>query len=100
MIEAVPCYGWQAILDIMFYTYIIESAEHPGRRYIGHTADLKQRVSDHNSGKCPTTRKLKPWKLRVYLGFEDLACAQKFERYLKSGSGHAFANRHFWQVEA
>jgi hypothetical protein len=22
--------------------------------------------------------------------------ARRFERYLRSGSGHAFANRHFW----
>ncbi len=28
--------------------------------------------------------------------FDDDARADAFERYLKSGSGHAFARRHFW----
>ena len=80
----------------MFYTYIIESLSCPGKRYIGHISDLKQRVSQHNSGQCVHTAKLVPWKLKVYVAFEILDQAQHFERCLKSGSGHAFASRHFW----
>ncbi len=79
----------------MFYTYILESLSHPNRRYVGHTADLRQRLLDHNSGKCPHTAKFRPWKIRLYVAFEDLDHAQRFEAYLKSGSGHAFAKRHF-----
>ena len=33
----------------MYYTYIIESVSHPGNRYIGHTSDLKQWVTEHNA---------------------------------------------------
>jgi hypothetical protein len=33
--------------------------------------------------------------VKYYAAFETLALAQEFERYLKSGSGHAFAKRHF-----
>ena len=84
----------------MFYAYIITSLRDPGQRYIGHSADLKQRLSDHNAGKCPHTAKFAPWKLRLYIAFETLEQAQHFERYLKTGSGHAFAKRHFWQTEA
>ena len=80
----------------MFYTYLIESTGFPGNRYVGHTADLKQRMGEHNSGKCQHTSKFLPWKLRAYIAFADASSAQKFERYLKSGSGRAFANRHFW----
>ena len=40
-----------------------------------------------------------PWKLKLYIAFETLPQAQHFEKYLKSGSGHAFANRHFWLPE-
>ena len=29
--------------------------------------------------------------------FEDDAKAEAFERYLKSGSGHGFAAKHFWR---
>jgi predicted GIY-YIG superfamily endonuclease len=81
---------------MMFYTYIIESSGHLGNRYIGHTSDLKQRMAEHNAGRCSYTAKFVPWKLKIYVAFETLEQAQNFERYLKSGSGHAFANRHFW----
>lgn len=80
----------------MYYTYIIESLNKPEERYIGHTSDLKKRLAEHNSGKCEHTSKLKPWKLKLYVAFETLDQAQRFEKYLKSGSGHAFANKHFW----
>ena len=40
--------------------------------------------------------KYKPWRLVAYVAFLDKAKAEGFERYLKSGSGCAFANRHLW----
>jgi hypothetical protein len=39
--------------------------------------------------------KHKPWTLVVALEFTDEALAKRFEKYLKSGSGRAFAKRHF-----
>ncbi len=81
----------------MFYTYIIESLKYPEQRYIGHTADLRQRVADHNAGKCSHTSKFVPWRVRLYLAFESSEQAQHSEEYLKSGSGHVFAKRHFWR---
>jgi putative endonuclease len=80
----------------MYYTYILESDIKPDERYIGHSANLKERLREHNAGKCLPTSKYKPWKLKLYIAFETLERAQGFERYLKTGSGHAFANRHFW----
>ena len=79
----------------MFYTYIIRSIAHPDQRYIGHTADLRQRLAKHNKGDVPHTSKIKPWKIEVYIAFETEEKAIAFESYLKSGSGHAFAQRHF-----
>lgn len=78
----------------MFYAYILQSIPEPNQFYRGHTSDLKQRLSEHNAGKCPHTSKYLPWKLRFYAAFDTLEQAQHFERYLKSGSGHAFAKRH------
>ena len=72
--------------NAMFYTYIIRSIAHPDQRYIGHTADLRQRLEKHNKGDVPHTSKFRPWKIEVYIAFEN---------YLNSGSGHAFAKRHF-----
>ena len=65
------------------------------QRYIGHTADLRQRLAKHNAGDVPHTSKFKPWKIEVYIAFETEEKAIAFESYLKSGSGHAFAKRHF-----
>ena len=65
-------------------------------RGIGLTVDLRRRLGEHNSGKSPHTAKFKPWRLVTYVAFSDERSAGHFERYLKSGSGHAFANRHFW----
>ena len=80
----------------MFYTYILESVRKPSTRYIGHTSNLRRRLERHNAGETRSTYRYRPWKLKLYLAFETLRLAQDFERYLKSGSGHAFANRHFW----
>ena len=35
------------------------------------------------------------WKVEAYFAFETKEKAVAFEAYLKTGSGHAFAKRHF-----
>ena len=80
----------------MFYTYVLESLHRPGIRYIGHTANLPKRLEQHNTGQNRSTAKDKPWRVKLYVAFETLPLARDFERYLKTGSGHAFARRHFW----
>ena len=80
----------------MYYAYVIESVSNPGRLYRGSTRDVEMRLAYHNGGGCDATKRHRPWKLKLYIAFETKALAQRFERYLKSGSGHAFANRHFW----
>ena len=79
----------------MFYTYILRSISHPEQRYIDSTSDLKARLAKHNTGEVPHTSKFKPWKVEAYFAFETKEKAVAFEAYLKTGSGHAFANRHF-----
>jgi len=80
----------------MFYVYLIQSQEFPGQRYVGFTADLKQRLVTHNTGGSKHTAKYKPWKLVSYHAFVSKRRAQEFEYYLKTGSGKAFANKRFW----
>uniref|UniRef100_UPI00313D481D GIY-YIG nuclease family protein n=1 Tax=Inquilinus sp. OTU3971 TaxID=3043855 RepID=UPI00313D481D len=80
----------------LFYVYLIESISTQGQRYVGVTADLKQRLQEHNSGKSIHTSKFKPWRLMTYIAFSNRAKAEAFERYLKSGSGRAFANKRLW----
>ncbi|MFO1498215.1 MAG: GIY-YIG nuclease family protein [Verrucomicrobiota bacterium] len=78
----------------MFYAYILERVSFSARLYHGHSSDLRQRLSDHNAGHCPHTAKFRPWKVKFYAAFETLERAHQFERYLKTGSGHALAQRH------
>ena len=80
----------------MYYVYCIESEAAANRRYIGFTEDLRQRVLDHNRGCNPSTVPFTPWKLRGYLAFDAKIHALAFERYLKTGSGHAFRKKRLW----
>ncbi|MES0053925.1 GIY-YIG nuclease family protein [Mesorhizobium sp. M0078] len=69
--------------------YLLESTAAEGERYIGITTDLKRRLVEHNAGKSSHTSKFLPWRIVSYMAFSNQAKAASFERYLKSGSGHA-----------
>ncbi|MGB6822085.1 MAG: GIY-YIG nuclease family protein, partial [Candidatus Acidiferrales bacterium] len=55
------------------------------------TDDLRARLSKHNSGSVTHTAKHRPWRIKSYAAFSDEDRALAFEKYLKSGSGRAFA---------
>jgi putative endonuclease len=78
----------------MHYVYILKSDARPDQKYIGSTSDLKRRLKNHNYGISPHTSKFRPWSLAAYFAFSSKRRAIDFERYLKSGSGKAFAKRH------
>ena len=80
----------------VYYVYLLESVASPDQRYVGLSSDLKQRFAEHNAGKSPHTAKYKPWRLVTYVAFSNRIKAIEFERYLKSGSGHAFARKRLW----
>jgi len=78
------------------YVYLLRSKANSNRRYVGLTSDLTKRLGEHDACKSPHTSKYAPWELVVAVYFTDRPKTEAFERYLKHGSGHAFANRHFW----
>ena len=78
----------------MFYTYILRSRSRPREIFSGSTEDLRTRLTEHNSGKSAYTRKFTPWELVFYAAFPQRSQAEIFEKYLKSGSGRAFAYKH------
>jgi predicted GIY-YIG superfamily endonuclease len=80
----------------MRYVYLLQSIPDPSKRYVGITTDFQERLKQHNSGQSPHTATHRPWRPVVVIRFDDDAKAEAFERYLKFGSGHAFAQRHFW----
>jgi predicted GIY-YIG superfamily endonuclease len=63
---------------------------------VGITDNVKRRLQDHNGGDSPHTSKYRPWELVTAAAFTDDQKAAAFEQYLKSGSGRAFAAKHFW----
>jgi putative endonuclease len=75
--------------------YILRSVTDSIRPYIGLTSDVRARLDDHNAGRCRHTARYRPWELNVTIELRDEQRAVAFERYLKSGSGRAFAKRHF-----
>jgi len=77
----------------MKYVYFLQSITHPDQNYVGLTDDLKARLEVHNSGGSPHTSKHTPWRLVTYVGFSDETKAVAFERYMKTGSGRAFAKK-------
>ena len=79
----------------MHTVYILRSLSDTTRRYIGLTSDLDARLEKHNSGGSPHTSKFRPWELETAIAFPSQEKAAAFERYLKTGSGFAFAKKHF-----
>ncbi len=63
--------------------------------YTGCTSNLKQRLMAHQNGQVDYTKSRLPIELITYITFSDKTKAFQFEKYLKSGSGKAFANKRF-----
>ena len=77
------------------FVYIIRSVNDPRKRYIGVTSDVEMRLRAHNAGQNQSTAQWKPWSIDLTIEFRNERMALRFEKYLKSGAGHAFANSHF-----
>ncbi len=77
------------------FVYVLKSTDPKPHFYVGRTSDTRSRLAHHNAGRCPHTARYRPWQLHVAIELPDERRAIEFERYLKSGSGRAFAKRHF-----
>jgi putative endonuclease len=71
--------------------YVLESINDASHHYVGLTCDVDSRLKVHNAGHCSHSMKHRPWRVLVECRFADAGAALRFERYLKSGSGRAFA---------
>jgi predicted GIY-YIG superfamily endonuclease len=77
---------------MIYNVYILKCADnHP---YIGCTDNLEKRLERHLKGYVPATKNRLPVELIVSINFQDKYKAFEFEKYLKSGSGRAFINKH------
>lgn len=64
--------------------------------YVGSTNNLRVRFEPHAKGGVVSTRRLLPAILISYVAVANERTARSLERYFKSGSGKAFANKRFW----
>ena len=85
-------YGWQASEYFMITVYVIQSLD-SGKRYVGMTRDLEQRLEDHRLKQSKGGQQLGAFKLIYTEAFEDYAEARKREKYLKSGTGREWLLR-------
>lgn len=75
----------------MYYCYILRLSNK--KEYIGFSANLKQRIGEHKSGRVFATKKFLPVKLVYYSAFVSKLRALGFEKYLKTASGFAFRRK-------
>jgi predicted GIY-YIG superfamily endonuclease len=76
----------------MYYFYVLICFDNS--LYTGFTENLEERFRRHENGQVPATKPRLPIKLIFYCGFINKYKALQFEKYLKSGSGRAFAKKH------
>lgn len=74
---------------MVWNVYLLKCCD--GTYYTGCTNDLSDRMRRHNKGEVLYTSTRLPLELVTHIVFTDKYKAYNFERYLKSGSGKAFA---------
>ncbi|MCC6837077.1 MAG: GIY-YIG nuclease family protein [Bacteroidia bacterium] len=73
----------------MWNVYLLKCND--GTYYTGCTSNLSDRLKRHNNGEVLYTSTRLPFQLITHIVFTDKYKAYNFEKYLKSGSGKAFA---------
>jgi putative endonuclease len=76
----------------MYYVYVLQSQTDHGL-YIGYSADLRRRLSEHHAGNAFATSFRGPWILIYYEAYLDERDARRREEFLKSGAGRKFLRK-------
>ena len=81
--------------EIKRFVYVLHSLTTPDRQFVESAANVPMRIAAHNAGHSPLTAAHRPWKLVAVVQFGNETTAQRFEKFLKSSAGRAFARHHF-----
>lgn len=81
---------------MFYYVYILKCAD--GKHYVGYTKDFKERMARHRRGEVKFTSSRLPVEVKVIIAVPDEYLALQLEDYLKTGSGRAFASKHFLNI--
>ena len=79
-----------------YYVYMLSDVATRTHHYVGMTEDIEKRLAKHNDGQVPHTSKFAPWIIDAAIAVRTKLIAAQLERYLKSGSGRAFSNKHLF----
>jgi putative endonuclease len=74
-----------AEVTVTYRVYLIENLQ--GRRYIGISSDVLNRLSQHNRGESQWTAKFRPWAVKWISRQMDLTAARKLENLMKKQKG-------------
>ena len=66
----------------MYYVYVLQSVDNEADFYLGFSANLKQRLKEHNAGRNPSTRG-RSWHIVYYEAYLSEGVARARERKLK-----------------
>jgi putative endonuclease len=75
----------------MFTVYVLTNKV--GKRYVGHTSDVKRRLNEHNNTGIGFTSKHRPWVLSYTEEYESRSEAMIREKFLKTGKGREFIDK-------
>ena len=77
-----------------FVTYILFSPS-TGKKYVGFTSDLINRIKSHNIyDKKGYTSRFRPWEVLHVEFFDNKTDAIKREKWFKSGVGREYIKNH------
>ena len=79
------------IVDVVITVYVLEGAR---KRYVGITANLQRRLTEHRSGSHSASL-IGKFSLLHTETFPDYVSARVRERFLKSGKGREWLNEKY-----
>lgn len=77
----------------MYYVYILRCVD--GKYYVGYTENFQERMARHRRGEVKYTSTRLPFDIVAVIALPDKYKAIRLEKYFKTGSGKAFALKHF-----
>jgi len=75
-----------------YFVYVLQSI-HFSKTYVGITNDLERRLTQHNNGYYPYTKRYMPWQIIYKESYNDREEARVREKYLKSCVGRKFIKK-------
>lgn len=74
---------WGGLPLTTYYVYLLRSVK-DGRFYTGHTANLRNRLAQHNQGRVRSTKARRPLELVYWESFKTRVEVMRREKKLKA----------------